>query len=66
MTAEETCSRSTEALEREVARLKDLLCRVYPYVDDVVGTEELQAELEREVFSELTRRRRVLRQLVPP
>jgi hypothetical protein len=33
----------------ETKRLRALLKRIYPHVNDTPGTEELQAELEREV-----------------
>ena len=35
---------------RELHRLRRLLRRVYPYVVEVPGTEELQADLELEVL----------------
>jgi hypothetical protein len=37
------------SLASELMRLRSLLDRVYDLVDDPPGTEELQAELEREV-----------------
>jgi hypothetical protein len=41
----------TIALVDEVQRLRTLVVRLYPCVDDVKGTEDLQAEFEREVLS---------------
>jgi len=50
-------------LQREVRRLRSLLLRVYPLVEDRAGTERLQAQLEREVMGPAYVRhiRRVLR-----
>lgn len=36
-------------LAGEVRRLRRLLVEVYPHVNDTKGTEQVQAELEREV-----------------
>jgi hypothetical protein len=48
--------RTHDESDERSRRLRSILGRIYQHVDDVPGTEDLQAELEREVFGEVLER----------